>query len=103
VVTPSWECNCIASRYGVCFSSSFPVPLEPLGAFVSRFISLVFLLFALLFGLDAFATTSSIDVSAAVSTISGDATAAVSSVGAAMLGLAGVAIGFKWAKAAFFG
>lgn len=34
---------------------------------------------------------------------SGDAATAIEEVGAAMLGLAGVAITFKWAKAAIFG
>lgn len=63
---------------------------------------LFFALFVVSFG--AFASTPpAIDVSSAVNSISTDATAAVSSIGVALLGLAGVAIAFKWAKAAIFG
>ena len=46
---------------------------------------------------------AAIDVSAATDAITTDGTAAVSAIGLAMLGLAAVAIVFKWAKAAIFG
>ncbi|MFA0156110.1 major capsid protein [Vibrio sp. 10N.261.46.A3] len=47
------------------------------------------------------ATTSIVDD--AVSTITTDGTAAIIAVGGAMLGLAAIAITFKWAKASIFG
>lgn len=40
---------------------------------------------------------------ATLATLTTDGTAALTSVGGAMIGLAGVAIVFKWAKAAIFG
>lgn len=46
---------------------------------------------------------AAVDVSAATDIISGDATTAIESVGAAILALAGLAIAFKWAKASIFG
>lgn len=42
-------------------------------------------------------------VDAAVTKISTDGGAAITAVGGAMLGLAGIAIVFKWAKASIFG
>lgn len=47
--------------------------------------------------------TSGVDVSEAVGVLSGDGSDAIKQVGGAMLGLAGLAVTFKWAKAAFFG
>lgn len=44
-----------------------------------------------------------IDVSGVVSTLVSDGTTAISAVGVALITLAGVAIVFKWVKAAFFG
>lgn len=44
-----------------------------------------------------------IDVSAAVTQVTTDGVAAITAIGGAMLILSGVAIAFKWAKAAFFG
>lgn len=49
------------------------------------------------------ASQASIDVTAPVAAITTDGTAAVTAIGGAMLGLAAVAIVFKWAKAAIFG
>lgn len=44
-----------------------------------------------------------IDVTAATTAISTDGTAAVTAIGTALIGLAGVAVVFKWVKAAVFG
>jgi hypothetical protein len=44
-----------------------------------------------------------IDVSSAETMINTDATDAVTTIGEAMMGLAGLAIAFKWAKASIFG
>lgn len=46
---------------------------------------------------------AAIDVSAATGAITSDGTSALTAVGGALLGLAGLAVVFKWAKAAFFG
>lgn len=46
---------------------------------------------------------AAIDVSAATTSITTDGTAAVSAVGGALIGLAGVAVVFKWVKGAIFG
>lgn len=43
------------------------------------------------------------ELETAVTTLQTDGSSAIAMVGAAMLTLAGVAILFKWAKAAFFG
>lgn len=45
---------------------------------------------------------AAIDVSSTVSTLVGDGTTAISAVGVGLITLAGVAIVFKWVKAAFF-
>ncbi len=44
-----------------------------------------------------------IDVTAATTAITTDGTASITAIGSAMIGLASVAIVFKWAKAAIFG
>lgn len=46
---------------------------------------------------------AAIDVSAATTALVTDGTTAISAVGVALLTLAGVAVVYKWAKAAFFG
>jgi hypothetical protein len=46
---------------------------------------------------------AAIDVSAATTSITTDGTAAITAVGGALLGLAGVAVVFKWAKGSIFG
>ena len=46
---------------------------------------------------------AAIDVTAPVDAITNDGGAAVTAIGGAMLGLAAIAIVFKWAKAAIFG
>lgn len=46
---------------------------------------------------------AAIDVSAATTALTTDGTSAITTVGGALLTLAGVAVVFKWAKAAFFG
>lgn len=46
---------------------------------------------------------AAIDVSAATTALVTDGTAAISAVGVALLTLAGIAVVYKWAKAAFFG
>lgn len=43
------------------------------------------------------------ELETAVTTLQTDGSSAIAMVGAAMLTLAGIAILFKWAKAAFFG
>ncbi|EHC03943.1 hypothetical protein Sbal625DRAFT_4373 [Shewanella baltica OS625] len=47
--------------------------------------------------------SAAIDVSAATTAITTDGGAAISEIGIAMLGLAAIAIVFKWAKGAIFG
>lgn len=47
--------------------------------------------------------SAAIDVTAATTAISTDGTAAITAIGGALIGLAGVAIVFKWAKGAIFG
>lgn len=44
-----------------------------------------------------------IDVSDATTSIATDGTAAITAVGGALIGLAGVAVVFKWVKGAIFG
>jgi hypothetical protein len=44
-----------------------------------------------------------IDVSDATTSITTDGTAAITAVGGALIGLAGVAVVFKWVKGAIFG
>jgi len=46
---------------------------------------------------------AAIDVSAATTSITTDGTAAITAVGGALIGLAGVAVVFKWVKGAIFG
>jgi hypothetical protein len=46
---------------------------------------------------------AAIDVSAATDAITTDGTAAITAVGGALIGLAGTAVVFKWAKGAIFG
>jgi len=46
---------------------------------------------------------AAIDTTAATTAITGDAGGAVTAIGTAMLGLAAIAVAFKWAKAAIFG
>lgn len=64
-----------------------------------------FVQLAVFLGLMTLAVTSqaAIDVSTAVTSITGDAVAAVTAIGVALLTLSGVVIAFKWAKAAIFG
>lgn len=61
------------------------------------------------FGLGAVASTAlisnanaAIDISAPVTALTTDGTTAITSVGTALLALAGIAVVFKWVKAAFF-
>ncbi|WP_114808218.1 major capsid protein [Vibrio cholerae] len=51
----------------------------------------------------ASASHAAIDVGAAATQITTDGGAAISTIGSAMIGLAAVAVVFKWAKAAIFG
>jgi uncharacterized membrane protein len=46
---------------------------------------------------------AAIDVAAATTSISTDGSAAITAVGTALIGLAGVAVVFKWVKGAIFG
>ncbi len=46
---------------------------------------------------------AAIDVTAATTAITTDGTAAITAIGGALIGLAGVAVVFKWAKGAIFG
>lgn len=55
---------------------------------------------ALLISTPAF---SAIDVSAATTAISTDGAAAITAIGGALIGLAGLAVVFKWVKGAIFG
>lgn len=50
----------------------------------------------------ATASNAAIDVTAAVTSL-GDIPVAITAIGGAMLIAAGVAVGFKWAKASIFG
>lgn len=43
-----------------------------------------------------------VDVAAPVAQITSDGTSVITAIGTALLGLAGLAVIFKWAKAAFF-
>lgn len=45
---------------------------------------------------------AAVDVADTVSTLTTDGTAAITAVGTALLALAGIAVVFKWVKAAFF-
>ena len=45
---------------------------------------------------------AAVDVSATVASLTSDGTAAITAVGTALLALAGIAVIFKWVKAAFF-
>lgn len=47
-------------------------------------------------------SNAAIDVSAAVNTITTDGTAALTAVGIAVIGLAALALVFRWVKATFF-
>ncbi|MEL4257709.1 major capsid protein [Shewanella xiamenensis] len=51
----------------------------------------------------ASSASAAIDVTAATTAITTDGSAAITAVGGAMLGLAAIAIVFKWAKGAIFG
>lgn len=46
---------------------------------------------------------AAIDVTAATTAISTDGSAAITEIGQALIGLAGLAVVFKWAKGAIFG
>ncbi len=46
---------------------------------------------------------AAIDVTAATTAITTDGSAAITAIGGAMLGLAAIAIVFKWSKGAIFG
>lgn len=67
---------------------------------MKNFITFLFGL-ALMFGFTV--ANAAIDVSAATTSITTDGTAAISAVGAALIGLAGVAVVYKWVKGAIFG
>ena len=61
------------------------------------------------YGLGAVASTAlisnanaAIDVSAPIAALTTDGTTAITAVGTALLALAGIAVVFKWVKAAFF-
>ena len=45
---------------------------------------------------------AAVDVSGTVASLTSDGTAAITAVGTALLALAGIAVVFKWVKAAFF-
>ncbi|MCT8878652.1 major capsid protein [Shewanella xiamenensis] len=51
----------------------------------------------------ASSASAAIDVTAATTAITTDGSAALTAVGGAMLGLAAIAVVFKWAKGAIFG
>lgn len=51
----------------------------------------------------ASASYAAIDLGDAVSSITTDGTAAITTIGGAMIGLAAVSVVFKWAKASIFG
>jgi hypothetical protein len=46
---------------------------------------------------------AAIDVTSATTAITTDGTAAITAIGGALIGLAGVAVVFKWVKGAIFG
>ena len=46
---------------------------------------------------------AAIDVSAATTALTTDGSAAITAVGTALVGLAGIAVVFKWVKGAMFG
>ncbi|OED47186.1 hypothetical protein ACH42_03290 [Endozoicomonas sp. (ex Bugula neritina AB1)] len=46
---------------------------------------------------------AAIDVTAATTALSTDGSAAITAVGTALVGLAGIAVVFKWVKGAMFG
>jgi len=46
---------------------------------------------------------AAVDVTAATTSITTDGTAAITAVGSALIGLAGVAVVYKWVKGAIFG
>ena len=46
---------------------------------------------------------AAVDVSSATTSITTDGTAAITAIGSALIGLAGVAVVFKWVKGAIFG
>ena len=54
-------------------------------------------------GMVSFQSNAAIDVSSATTAITTDGTAAITAIGGALIGLAGVAVVFKWAKGAIFG
>jgi len=51
----------------------------------------------------AAASQAAVDVTSATTSITTDGTAAITAVGGALIGLAGVAVVFKWVKGAIFG
>jgi uncharacterized membrane protein len=53
--------------------------------------------------LAANSASAAIDVTAATTAITTDGTAAITAVGGALIGLAGIAVVFKWVKGAIFG
>ncbi|WP_159357273.1 major capsid protein [Vibrio parahaemolyticus] len=66
----------------------------------TKLVTLVLLSVPLLFLLLAMAD---VDVTAATGVITTQGSAAIGSVGQALIGLAALAVVYKWAKAAFFG
>jgi uncharacterized membrane protein (DUF373 family) len=54
-------------------------------------------------GMVSFQSNAAIDVSAAVTAITTDGTAAITAIGGALIALAATAVVFKWAKGAIFG
>lgn len=60
---------------------------------------------ALLLATSALASSAfaEIDVSAATTALTTDGSAAITAVGTALVGLAGIAVVFKWVKGAMFG
>ncbi len=60
------------------------------------------IILALTVALAASSSQAAIDVSAATTQLTADGTSALTTVGMALIGLAAVAVVFKWAKAAFF-
>lgn len=49
-----------------------------------------------------FSANAAVDVSAPVETLKTDGTSVITAIGTALLALAGLAVIYKWAKAAFF-
>jgi len=62
-----------------------------------------YILAAVIAGAASTPAFAAIDVSSATTAITTDGTAAISEIGGALIGLAGVAVVFKWAKGAIFG